>query len=82
MVTRISATPLEGSDHLIHLIGNRDESLKAVGKAFGVKIRIASEGFLADGQFESVESALRFFATLPISSSCSANSDKKKSASA
>ncbi len=61
MVTRISATPLQGSDHLIHLIGNRDESLRAVGKAFGVKIRIASEGFLAEGQLESVESALRFF---------------------
>ena len=55
------ATPLQGSDHLIHLIGNRDESLKAVGKAFGVKIRIASEGFLAEGQLESVEGALNFF---------------------
>jgi phosphate starvation-inducible PhoH-like protein len=43
------------------LIGNRDESLKAVGKAFGVKIRIASEGFLAEGQLESVEGALNFF---------------------
>lgn len=61
MATRILATPLQGSDHLIHLIGNRDESLKAVGKAFGVKIRIASEGFLAEGQLESVEGALNFF---------------------
>ena len=61
MATRISATPLQGSDHLIHLIGNRDQSLKAVGKAFGVKIRIASEGFLAEGQLESVEGALKFF---------------------
>lgn len=61
MVTRISATPLEGSDHLIHLIGNRDESLRTVGKAFCVKIRIASEGFLAEGQLESVEGALQFF---------------------
>lgn len=61
MVTRVSATPLQGSDHLIHLIGNRDESLRAVGKAFGVKIRIASEGFLAEGKLESVEGALRFF---------------------
>ncbi len=32
MATRISATPLQGSDHLIHLIGNRDESLRAVGE--------------------------------------------------
>lgn len=61
MATRISATPLQGSDHLIHLIGNRDESLRAVGKAFGVKVRIASEGFLAEGQLESVEGALKFF---------------------
>jgi phosphate starvation-inducible PhoH-like protein len=61
LATRILATPLQGSDHLIHLIGNRDESLKAVGKAFGVKIRIASEGFLAEGQLESVEGALNFF---------------------
>ena len=61
MATKILATPLQGSDHLIHLIGNRDESLKAVGKAFGVKIRIASEGFLAEGQLESVEGALNFF---------------------
>ena len=35
--------------------------MKAVGKAFGVKIRIASEGFLAEGQLESVEGALNFF---------------------
>jgi len=61
LATRILATPLQGSDHMIHLIGNRDESLKAVGKAFGVKIRIASEGFLAEGQLESVEGALNFF---------------------
>jgi phosphate starvation-inducible PhoH-like protein len=61
LATKILATPLQGSDHLIHLIGNRDESLKAVGKAFGVKIRIASEGFLAEGQLESVEGALNFF---------------------
>ena len=61
MAKRISANPLQGSDHLIHLIGNRDESLRAVGKAFGVKIRLASEGFLAEGKLEGAEGALKFF---------------------
>jgi len=61
LVTRISAIPLQGSDQFIHLIGNRDETLRAVGKAFGVKIRIASEGFLAEGKLEPVEGALQFF---------------------
>ncbi|MEE9240829.1 MAG: PhoH family protein [bacterium] len=61
MATKISATPLLGSDHLIHLVGHRDESVRAVEKAFGVKIRIASEGFVAEGNPESAEGALRFF---------------------
>ena len=61
MATKKSATPLMDSDHMIHLVGPRDESLRAVEKSFGVKIRIASEGFVAEGNSESAESALRFF---------------------
>lgn len=61
MVTKISATPLSGSDHLVNLVGHRDESLRAVEKAFGVKIRIVSEGFVAEGDSKSAEKALIFF---------------------
>ncbi len=61
MATKISATSPLGSDQMIHLVGHRDESLRAVEKSFGVKIRIAWEGFVAEGNPESAESALRFF---------------------
>ncbi len=61
MVIRTSATPLAGPDRLVHIIGNRDESLRAVEKAFGVKVRITSEGLATEGEPASAEAALRFF---------------------
>ncbi|MBI3129109.1 MAG: PhoH family protein [Candidatus Tectomicrobia bacterium] len=60
MAIRTSASPLAGPDRLIHIIGNRDESLRAVEKAFGVKIRVTSEGFSAEGESAPVDAALRF----------------------
>ncbi|MEE9276267.1 MAG: PhoH family protein [bacterium] len=61
MATKLSATPLGAPDRLIHLLGSRDETLRAVEKVFGVRIRVASEGFEAEGEDGPVESALRFF---------------------
>ncbi|MEK6709362.1 MAG: PhoH family protein [Nitrospinota bacterium] len=60
MAIRTSASPLAGPDRLIHIIGNRDESLRAVERAFGVKVRITSEGMAAEGEPEAAEAALRF----------------------
>ena len=60
MAIRTSSTPLAGPDRLIHIIGNRDESLRAVERAFGVKVRITSEGLAAEGEPGAVDAALRF----------------------
>ncbi len=60
MATKMSASPLARPDRLIHIIGNRDESLKAVERAFGVKIRIVSEGFVIEGAPGDAEKARLF----------------------
>ena len=53
----MSASPLAGPDRLVHIIGNRDESLKALERAFNVKIRIVSEGFVVEGPPDAAEKA-------------------------
>lgn len=60
MATRMSASPLAGPDRLVHIIGNRDESLKALERAFDVKIRIVSEGFVVEGPPDAAEKARLF----------------------
>ncbi len=60
MATRTSTSPLAGPDRLVHIIGNRDESLRAVERAFAVKIRIASEGFVVEGEPDAAERARVF----------------------
>ena len=60
MATRTSTSPLAGPDRLVHIIGNQDESLKAVERAFDVKIRIASEGFVVEGAPDAAEKARLF----------------------
>ena len=60
MATRMSASPMAGPDRLIHILGNRDESLRAVERAFGVKIRVASEGFAVEGAPADAEKARLF----------------------
>jgi len=51
---------MAGPDRLIHILGNRDESLRAVERAFGVKIRVASEGFAVEGAPADAEKARLF----------------------
>lgn len=60
MVMKTSGAPLVGPDHLIHLLGHQDETLRAVEKTFGVRIRLASEGFVTEGDPKAAEAALRF----------------------
>ena len=60
MVMKTSGAPLVGPDHLIHLLGHQDETLRAVEKTFGVRIRLASEGFVTEGDPKAAEAALQF----------------------
>lgn len=61
MVTKLSASPLAEPDRLLHLLGNRDETLRAVEKAFGVKVRVTADGIQAEGEESAADTALRFF---------------------
>ncbi|MDA0999943.1 MAG: PhoH family protein [bacterium] len=61
MVTKLSALPLAGPDRLAHLLGSRDETLRAVERAFAVKIRVTADGIQAEGEEASADTALRFF---------------------
>ena len=60
MVTKTSGAPILGPDHLVHLLGQQDETLRAVEKSFGVRIHLTPEGFVTDGDSEAAEAALRF----------------------
>ena len=53
-----------GPDHLIHLLGHQDETLRSVEKIFGVRIHMTPEGFVTEGDSEAAEAALRFIGEL------------------